>query len=97
MKPRTYIFIFLLVLIVVFVIGVRYGQQVERANKVIDYLLKLTPTPTQLPTPTPFEYKTVQSKRWGLKFTYPSFLNMNEDPTKAAILFEFPKNSTPSP
>jgi len=52
MKKTSYIFIFLLVLILIFILGVRYGQKVEKNNKVVDYILSITPYPTYTPYPT---------------------------------------------
>ncbi|MFA6532457.1 MAG: hypothetical protein WCT22_00490 [Patescibacteria group bacterium] len=52
MKKTSYIFIFLLILILIFILGVRYGQKVEKNNKVVDYILSITPYPTYTPYPT---------------------------------------------
>lgn len=86
MKSKSYFLLFFLVLILFFILGVRYGQKVEKTNKVIDYILSISPT--KVPTPTPFKYATSESKLWRIKYTYPSFLKVKEDPTKSAVLFE---------
>lgn len=52
MKKASYIFIFLLILILIFILGVRYGQKVEKNNKIVDYILKISPYPTYTPYPT---------------------------------------------
>lgn len=52
MKKASYVFIFFLVLILIFILGVRYGQTVEKNNKVVDYILSITPYPTYTPYPT---------------------------------------------
>jgi len=97
MKPKSYLFLFFLGLILVFILGVRYGQQVEKTNKAINYFLSITPLPRRIPpiageggpiSPTPFKYATSESKIWKIKFTYPSFLKIKEDPTNSAILIE---------
>lgn len=49
-KPT--LFIFFLILILFFILGVRYGQKIEKNNKVVDYILKITPYPTYTPYPT---------------------------------------------
>lgn len=85
MKTKPYLFLSFLVIILAFILGVRYGQKVEKNNKVIDYLLKL-PTPTIQVSPTPPIYIEYSSKKWGLKFTYPSNLEVKEDATKPAVL-----------
>lgn len=58
MKKASYVFIFFLVLILIFILGVRYGQKVEKNNKVVDYILSITPYPTYTPYPTPELTKT---------------------------------------
>lgn len=86
-RKKPYILITFLLVILFFIIGVRYGQNVEKANKVIDYLLSLTPTsPQKSPTPIPTtEYK---SKRWGLKFKYPENLKIIESSNSPEIFIE---------
>ena len=88
MKLRSYIFISFLIVVLFFILGVRYGQNVEKNNKVINYLLSITPTKPP-PTPTPIVYQEYKSKRWGLKFTYPAGLEIKEDATAPAILIDF--------
>lgn len=58
MKKTSYIFLFLLFFILIFILGVRYGQKVEKNNKVVDYILSITPYPTYTPYPTPESIKT---------------------------------------
>jgi hypothetical protein len=82
-KPM--LFIFFLILVLFFILGVRYGQKVEKNNKVVDYILKVTPTKT-IPSPTPIKYVDYKSKKWGVKFTYPSNLEIKEDATSPAVM-----------
>jgi len=86
-KTKSYIFLFVLLIVLFFILGVRYGQRVEKNNKVIDYLLRF-PSPTAPITPTPLIYKDYKSKKWGLKFTYPSNLEVKESTNASEILFE---------
>ncbi len=79
-----------MLLILIFILGVRYGQNVEKNNKVVNYLLSITPTPIP-PTPTPVKYVDYKSKKWGIKFTYPAGLEVREDATAPAILIDFNK------
>lgn len=51
MKTKPYLFLFFLIVILVFILGVRYGQRVEKNNKIVDYLLSITPYPTYTPYP----------------------------------------------
>ncbi|MEK7597801.1 MAG: hypothetical protein AAB441_04120 [Patescibacteria group bacterium] len=54
MKTKPYLFLFFLIVILVFILGVRYGQKVEKNNKAVDYLISITPLPTPPPnTPSP--------------------------------------------
>lgn len=94
LKPKTYYFITLLLLIIFFILGVRYGQKVEKANKVIDFILSITPTQPPTPTPT-IGYQEYKSRRWGLKFKYPDNLILKESTKGAEILIE-PKQPSSS-
>ena len=86
MKPKTYIFIALLLILLFFTLGVRYGQYVEKQNKVIDYLLSITPTPSPTPTPT-ITYIEYKSRRFGLKFIYPKGWQIEEATKGSEIRF----------
>jgi hypothetical protein len=87
MKKTSYIFLFFLFIVLIFILGVRYGQKVEKNNKVVDYLLSVTPTPKP-PTPAPIKYTEYKSKKWGLKFTYPENLKIKESTAASEVLFE---------
>ncbi len=91
MKIKPYLFLFFLVVVLIFILGVRYGQKIEKNNKVVNYILSITPTPKP-PTPTPVKYQDYKSKKWGIKFTYPAGLEIKEDATAPAILFRYEKN-----
>lgn len=52
MKKTSYVFLFFLFVVLIFILGVRYGQKVEKNNKVVDYILSITPYPTYTPYPT---------------------------------------------
>jgi len=86
-------FIIVLIIILAFILGVRYGQKVENNNKIVNYILSITPTqvpPTPIP-PTPPIYKEYKSKKWGLTFTYPDNLEVKESSKTAEVLFEIKK------
>lgn len=51
MKIKSYIFLVVLVVVLFFILGVRYGQKIEKNNKVVDYILSITPYPTYTPYP----------------------------------------------
>jgi hypothetical protein len=87
MKSKPIIFLTILIVILAFVIGFRSGQKVEKTNKVVDNMLSITPTKIP-PTPTPIKYTTTKSKKWGLKFTYPSNLEIKESSKAAEVSFQ---------
>lgn len=68
--------VMVLVIVLVFIVGVRYGQSVEKTNEKISYFLSITPT--QKPTSIPLEYKTYKHPSCGIQFTYPSVLRIKE-------------------
>ncbi|MDH7475926.1 MAG: hypothetical protein QHH09_00440 [Microgenomates group bacterium] len=88
---KPYLFLVFLIVVLSFVLGVRYGQQVEKTNKFIDYLTSLSPTKPSSPTPTPWIIENYRSKKWGLRFYFPSFLSVKEDPTSPAVYIELKK------
>ncbi len=90
-KNSPYIFLAVLFAILLFILGTRYGQQVEKTNKTVNYLISLPPTKAPDPTPTPWKTEDYRSKKWGLHFYFPSFLKIKEDPTSSAIYFELKK------
>lgn len=52
MRKQSYILLIILFVAVFFIIGVRYGQRVEKFNKVVAALPTPTNPPTETPTPT---------------------------------------------
>lgn len=52
MKKTPYVFLIVLIVVLVFIIGFRSGQKTEKTNKIIDYILSITPYPTYTPYPT---------------------------------------------
>ena len=94
-KPKTLVFIVILLLILFFVLGFRYGQSVEKTNKVFDFLLSITPTkkPTPTPSPTNFIFEEYKSRRWGLRFKYPVGFEIKES-TKTSEILIAPKEAS---
>lgn len=86
-RKKPYIFITSLLAVLFFIIGVRYGQNVERSNKKIDYLLSLTPTQTKL-SPTPVKITEYKTKRWGIRIKYPENLEIKESTNSPEILIK---------
>ncbi|MCL4363997.1 hypothetical protein M1328_02035 [Patescibacteria group bacterium] len=90
MRKTPYVFIIVLIIVLFFIVGFRLGQSTEKTNKAIDYINNL-PTPTVPVSPTPITYQEYKSKKYGIRFTFPSNLEIKEDATKASILFYFKK------
>ena len=85
MKIKSYIFLSVLIVVLVFILGVRYGQKVEQTNKVISYLISITPAPTAVPT-VPLEFEKYSNKTCGIEFTYPSTVEVKSESTGSALL-----------
>jgi hypothetical protein len=66
MKPRRapWIAVTILIVLIAFFLGTRYGQEVSRANKVSDEVTRLIPTyfPTPKPTQTPSLTEYIMAK-----------------------------------
>lgn len=67
-----------LLLILFFIIGVRYGQRVEKTNKKISVILSTTPKPIK------YELKKYKNEKCNLEFSYPSNLKINKQTTTSA-------------
>ncbi len=82
-KLGPYILIVFLLLILVFVAGVRYGQKVEQTNKFINYLSLLSPTRPQT-TPASLQFATYKNEACGLQFLYPTSLKKEKESSFSA-------------
>jgi hypothetical protein len=89
-KSGPYILLITLLLILVLILGIRYGQNVEKTNQKVDCVLSITPTPPP-PTPTSITYKDYKSKKNGIKYTFPANLDIKESTNSPAVLFEIKK------
>jgi len=85
LKKSSLIFLLVLFVIAVFTFGVRYGQRVERTNKIINYLISLPPTQTPQPTKKPLEFKTYSNKDCGISFLYPQSLRLESASQEATF------------
>ena len=77
-KSGPYYLITILLLILFFIVGVRYGQRVEKKNKEVSAILSITPK--QMPK----EYKKYKNDFCNLEFTYPSKLKIGKETTSSA-------------
>lgn len=87
MKKKPYIFLFVLFVILFFIIGVRYGQKVEQANKTISSYLSLPPTKPIEPTRSS-EFETYSHKACGISFLHPAWLTKSAETTTSAQFSE---------
>ncbi len=86
-KKGPAILLVVLTIILVFILGVRYGQQVEKTNKNLSTLLSITPTKPQ-PTQASLTFKTYSGKACGAQFLYPSTLNVIKESSTSVQLTE---------
>lgn len=84
-KIGPYILLGLLSLTLIFILGVRYGQKVEKTNKLIEYVINF---PTPQPTATPLDFNTFTHRECGIKFLYPLALEIQTDSSESAVLVE---------
>jgi len=85
LKKTSIIFLLILFIVLIFIIGVRYGQRVEKTNKIINYLISLPPSPTLQPTQKPLEFKTYSIKDCGISFLYPQNLKLKSASEEATF------------
>ncbi len=86
-KRGPAILLVVLTIVLVFILGVRYGQQVEKTNKNVSTLLSITPTKPQ-PTQASLTFKTYSGKACGAQFLYPSTLNVIKESSTSVQLAE---------
>ena len=72
-----------LLLILFFIVGVRYGQRVEKTNKNISAILSTTPKQAP-PGESKIDYKTYKNDFCALKFSYPDYLKLSKETTSSA-------------
>ena len=75
-KLGPYLLLLLLITVLVFILGVRTGEHVEKS--------KLPPTKPPLPTQPPLEFKTYNHKGCGISFLYPSYFKLEKDSSEEA-------------
>ncbi|GEM_PF-1996003 len=86
MQKRGPVFLLtFLFLILMFIVGVRYGQHVEQANKQINALLSIPPTKAA-PTTGPVGFKTYAHQGCGVQFLYPNSVFVSEEASQSARL-----------
>lgn len=72
MNPKSTILLLILVSIVLFMIGINLGKQIERSDKKYDAMLSITPAPTMAsPTNPPLSFKSYMNKGCGVSLVLP--------------------------
>ncbi len=84
MKNWQKLIVFLLI-IVFFILGFRLGQQVEKTNKKIDFLLSITPTKKPSPTPT-LSFTETKINRYVNKINHPKNLEIKQSTNASEII-----------
>lgn len=79
-----YFLLTILAILLFFIVGVRYGQRVEKENKKISYLLSLAPTKTVSPTEVPLQFRTYSHADCAIQFLYPSLLKLEKETSTSA-------------
>ena len=77
-KGGPFYLISALLLILFFIVGVRYGQRVEKTNKNISAVLSTTPKQKA------YEYKKYKNDFCNLEFSYPTKLKIKKETTSSA-------------
>ncbi len=84
MNPKSIILLLVIVAVVLFMLGVNLGKQIELVDKTHPFV---TPTIIIRPTttPIPLTFKTFTSKSCGVSFLYPEVLQDNSSSTSAEL------------
>lgn len=84
-KTLPYVFLAFLFAVLLFILGVRYGQRIEQVNKTIDYIVKMPPSPTVYPTVKPVAFSEYSHKGCSLSFLVPNTLEKIKESSNSAV------------
>jgi len=84
-KALPYLFLLFLIAIILFIIGVRYGQRVEQINKTVTYLISLPPSPTSSPTFAPLSFSLFHHTGCGVSFLIPTLVEKTTESSSSAL------------
>jgi len=84
-KNLPYFFLLFLFIVLVFIVGVRYGQKVEQTNKTISYLLKISPTAMPQPTLPPLAFITYSHSGCAVSFLVPNLIEKTKESSTSAL------------
>ncbi len=86
-KVGPFILFGVLIIILIFAVGVKYGKKVAKTDTVINFLLSITPTKSPDVT-KPLEFKTYKNAGCGVQFLYPAAYKIQTDASEEAVLSE---------
>lgn len=86
-KMGPYFLLGSLFVLLVFILGVKYGKKVEITNKKINFLLSITPSKAPIPT-QPISFKTFKNDGCGVQFLYPESFKVLKNSSVEASLEE---------
>jgi len=84
-RSLPYFFLAFLFAILLFILGIRYGQRVELANKTIRYLVSIPPTPTIQPTTMPLSFSEYEHAGCAISFLVPNILEKTKESSTSAL------------
>lgn len=84
-KSLPYFFLAFLVAILLFILGVRYGQRVEQVNKTVSYLISIPPTNTPAPTFPPLSFSDYSHEGCKISFLIPNELEKTKESSTSAL------------
>lgn len=87
MTRRTipYIFLAFLGAILLFIVGIRYGQHVEKINKTVSYLISIPPSPTTSPTTVPLAFGDFTHTGCKVSILIPNDLVKTKESSTSAV------------
>lgn len=85
-KNLPYFFLTFLLAILLFILGIRYGQRVEQVNKIISNLTNIPPSPTLSPTNVPLAFSDYTHEGCKISFILPNELEKTSESSTSAVL-----------
>jgi len=84
-KPLPYMFLAFLTCILLFILGVRYGQRVEQINKTTQLLISPAPSLAASPTTVPLAFSSYTHASCGASLLLPSQLIKTQESSTSAV------------
>lgn len=87
-RSLPYLFLAFLFAVLLFILGIRYGQRVELANKTIRYLISIPPTPTLQPTIASLSFSEYKHPGCAISFLLPNTLDKTKESSTSAVFID---------